>query len=118
MTLQEIFILNLKKFRKKRGISQMALAELSDTTGNYIGQIEMGRRIPSFDTIERIAAALRISSYKLFSMEEPDEDAAETEPTTKDYLLELPRSVREEMKSHLLSAIHKDIDESFKAKNY
>jgi transcriptional regulator with XRE-family HTH domain len=117
MTLQEIFILNLKKFRKKRGISQMTLAELADTTGNYIGQIESGRRTPSLDKVEQIAAALRIPSYRFF-IEETDEDSTEIEPTTRDFLLELPRSVREEMKSHLLSAVHKGIDESFNAKNY
>jgi transcriptional regulator with XRE-family HTH domain len=117
MTLQETFILNLKKFRKKRGISQMTLGDLSDTTGNYIGQIEAGRRIPSFEKIEQIAAALRIPSYRLF-IEETDEDIAEKEPTTREFLLEFPRSVREEMKSHLLSALHKGIDESFNAKNY
>jgi transcriptional regulator with XRE-family HTH domain len=117
MTLQETFIMNLKKFRKKRGISQMTLAELSDTTGNYIGQIEMGRRIPSFEKIEQIAAALRIPSYRLF-IEEPDRDSTEKEPTTREFLQELPRSVRDEMKSHLLTALHKGIDESFKATNY
>jgi transcriptional regulator with XRE-family HTH domain len=117
MTLQETFILNLKKFRKKRGISQMTLGDLSDTTGNYIGQIEAGRRIPSFEKIEQIAAALRIASYQLF-IEETDEDTAEKEPTTREFLLEFPRSVREEMKSHLLSALHKGIDESFNAKYY
>jgi transcriptional regulator with XRE-family HTH domain len=117
MTLQAIFILNLKKFRKKRGISQMMLGDLSDTTGNYIGQIEAGRRIPSFEKIEQIAAALRIPSYRLF-LEETDEDFPEKEPSTREFLQGLPRSVRDEMKTRLLSAIHQDIDESFKATSY
>jgi len=47
MTLQQIFIANLKKFRKEQGLSQMGLSGMCDTTSNYIGQIEMGRRIPS-----------------------------------------------------------------------
>ncbi|GHV74067.1 hypothetical protein AGMMS49940_13690 [Spirochaetia bacterium] len=117
MTLQETFILNLKKFRAKRGISQMTLGDLSDTTGNYIGQIEAGRRIPSFEKIEQIAAALRIPSYRLF-IEESDGVIVEKEPTTREFLQGLPRSVRDEMKSHLESALHKGIDESFNAKNY
>jgi transcriptional regulator with XRE-family HTH domain len=117
MTLQEIFIQNLKKFRKKRGISQMTLGDLSDTTGNYIGQIEAGRRIPSFEIIERIAAALRIPSYQLF-FEETYEDNTEKEPTTREFLLELPRGIREEITSKLLAVIHRGISESFNAKNY
>jgi len=66
MMLQQIFIMNLKNKRKELGISQMKLSELCDTTSNYIGQIEMGRRIPSFDKIEKIAEALGIASYELF----------------------------------------------------
>jgi transcriptional regulator with XRE-family HTH domain len=62
MTLQEIFILNLRKFRKKRRVSQMTLAAMCDTSGNYISEIEMGRRIPSFEKIEKMASALQIAS--------------------------------------------------------
>jgi transcriptional regulator with XRE-family HTH domain len=44
----------------------MTLAELCDTSGNYIGQIEMGRRIPAFEKIEKTANALHIDTYRLF----------------------------------------------------
>jgi transcriptional regulator with XRE-family HTH domain len=115
MSLQEIFIGNLKKFRKKRGLSQMALAELCDTSGNYISQIEMGRRIPSFDKIEQMAAALRIPSYELFMKESEDPPG---EPTTSDYLADLPSDIKKEITARLLSSIHTGIDESFNPKSY
>ena len=101
MTLQQIFIANLKKFRKEQGLSQMSLSGMCDTTSNYIGQIEMGRRIPSFEKIEQIAAALGISPSMLF-MEE----------TTKYYLQKMPAGVKKELSSRLLALIEADIAES------
>jgi transcriptional regulator with XRE-family HTH domain len=117
MTLQELFIINLKKFRKKRGISQMTLARLCDTSGNYIGEIEMGRRIPSFEKIEKIAQALQIASSELF-MQAGGETNGEKELTAKDFLIEIPYNVKKEIADHLLSTIRRGIDESFNEGNY
>jgi len=121
MTLQQIFITNLKKARKERGFSQMVLSEKCDTTSNYIGQIEMGRRIPSFEKIEQIASALGIPSYELFIYNnegKKDEKKQKTKPKTKDYLLQLPLDVKKEIISHLLSEIKKNINTSFDLNNY
>jgi transcriptional regulator with XRE-family HTH domain len=66
MTVQELFIANLKDYRKSRGISQLKLAELCDSSQAYIAAIEVGKKAPSFEMIERIALALGIESYHLF----------------------------------------------------
>jgi transcriptional regulator with XRE-family HTH domain len=100
-----------------RGVSQMALAELCDTSGNYIGEIEMGRRIPSFEKIEKMASALQIASYQLF-LEESNEINGNRELKTKDYLNELPRNVKKEIASHILATIQKNVLESFESENY
>jgi len=117
MTLQQIFIDNLKKARKERGFSQMALSEKCDTTSNYIGQIEMGRRIPSFEKIEQIASALEIPSYELFNFETP-EKKQEKKLKAKDYLQKMPPNIKKEIISHLLSEIKKNINTSFDLNNY
>ena len=70
MQLKAVFIQNLKKYRKRWGISQMELAELCDTSTSYIGQIEIGNRFPSLEMIERFAKALQIKPYLLFFDEE------------------------------------------------
>ena len=95
----------------------MTLSVKCDTTSNYIGQIEMGRRIPSFEKIEKIARALGIASYQLFMQENP-EDSEEKEPKTGDYLRDMPQKVKKEISARLLAAIRKDIDASLDAKNY
>ena len=117
MGLQQIFITNLKKIRKERGLSQMALSEKCDTTSNYIGQIEMGRRIPSFEKIDKIAAALEISSYELFIYEAAEENEVK-ELKSKEYLQKIPQHIKKEIISHLLTAINKDVKASFDSKNY
>ena len=66
MTFQELFIINLKNLRKMRKISQVKLADMCDSTQAYIAEIEVGKKFPSPDMIERIAAALNIESYCLF----------------------------------------------------
>ena len=89
MALREIFILNLKKFRKIEHFSQMVLAEKCDTAASYIGEIEIGRKFPSVEMIEKIAEALNIEAYRLF-INEVNYDASET----PDYLAALPVRVR------------------------
>jgi len=66
MTFQELFIINLKDLRKTGGISQAKLADLCGSTQAYIAEIEVGKKFPSPDMIERIASALNIESYRLF----------------------------------------------------
>jgi transcriptional regulator with XRE-family HTH domain len=117
MTLQKIFIANLKKFRKKRGISQMTLADLCDTSGNYIGEIEMGRRIPSFEKIERIASALKIYAYQLL-IEETQEEQKKKEQKARAFLENLPDRAKKEITSNLLGTITNAIDKSLDPKNY
>lgn len=95
----------------------MALAELCDSSGNYISEIEMGRRIPSFEKIEKIAAALQVDSFCLF-IEEPGKTQEQREPITKDCLKNLPVDVKKEITSHLVSAIKKVVVESLDYNNY
>ena len=66
MDLQDVFISNLKRFRKEQHITQEKLAELCDTETSYIGQIETKKRFPSLTFIEKIASAINIQPYLLF----------------------------------------------------
>jgi transcriptional regulator with XRE-family HTH domain len=76
-SLQEIFVINLRKYRKQAELTQEKLAELCDMNPRYIGQIETGLRFPSVDSIEKIADALDISPYQLFYDEIEEKEAQE-----------------------------------------
>jgi transcriptional regulator with XRE-family HTH domain len=82
MLLQQIFMINLKKYRKQIGFTQEKLAELCETDPCYIGQIENGRRFPSLAYIERIASALNVAPYLLF-YDESDPSYARGQLQTK-----------------------------------
>ena len=56
---------NIRKFRKKQGLSQEKLAELSKIDPKSIIQIENGKRNPTLKTLRRIALALKIPLSKL-----------------------------------------------------
>lgn len=62
----EKFGLNVQKYRKKLGISQEELAELSGLHRTYISSIERGKRSISLNNIEKIAHALKIDIHLLF----------------------------------------------------
>ncbi|MCL2601022.1 MAG: helix-turn-helix domain-containing protein [Treponema sp.] len=93
MTIQELFITNLKTHRKSRKISQTQLADLCDSSTGYIGEIETGKRFPSVNMIERIAAALEIESWHLFRNEPVNPPApsrlAKLAPTQKNRIMKL-----------------------------
>lgn len=65
MDLARIFVKNLKKWRKNRGLSQKILAERCDAAHSYIRQIESGKGHPSFIFIGKLANALNIEPYQL-----------------------------------------------------
>jgi transcriptional regulator with XRE-family HTH domain len=66
MTLKQIYVQNLKEFRNKEGLSQMKLSGLCNVAHSYIGEIEIGRKFPSMDLIEKIAKTLRVEPYLFF----------------------------------------------------
>lgn len=63
----ERLVKNLKYYRKLRGLSQNQLALACSLSTNYIGEIEIGRKFPSADTMERMVRALQIHPECLFT---------------------------------------------------
>ena len=99
MTLRQVFIRNLKEFRKNEGFSQMKLAELCNTSPNYIGEIEIGRKFPSTEMIEKMAEVLRIEPYQFFKNRNADSDTEKIFPL-------LPNAMKNEIKSQIDSSIN------------
>lgn len=66
MDIINVFGINVKKYRNKRGLSQEALAEKSGLHRTYISSIECFNRSISLKNIQLIANALEVDVYKLF----------------------------------------------------
>jgi transcriptional regulator with XRE-family HTH domain len=56
----------VRRWRKKRGISQERLAELCDLHGTYLGRVERGTQNISLKNIGKIARALKVKLRDLF----------------------------------------------------
>jgi len=78
MDIKSRFGKTIRLFRKKRGITQEKLGELSGLHTNYIGGMERGERNPSLETINKITRALDLSLSDTFAGIDGPEQARET----------------------------------------
>jgi transcriptional regulator with XRE-family HTH domain len=68
----EMFQIRLKAARDLRGLSQSELADRAKMPPSSIAHFETGSRKPSFDTLQRIATALEVTTdYLLGRVEDP-----------------------------------------------
>jgi len=56
----------IREFRKSRGLSQEALADLAELDRSYIGGVERGDRNISLNNIHKLSKALDINISELF----------------------------------------------------
>ena len=116
MEMMKIFVFNMKKYRKKRQISQMKLAEMLNTSTSYIGEIEINRKIPSMDMVEKIANALGIEPFRLFI-----DNKDRTEPNTslaENCLENLSAKERQVLSKRLIDILSNDIELILQPENY
>jgi transcriptional regulator with XRE-family HTH domain len=75
--IREVLAKNLKENRRKLGITQPVLAERADLSTHYLAMIEVARKFPTADVLERLAEALGIAPHELFSVSPSPEEAME-----------------------------------------
>lgn len=63
---REVFINNLKFFRKKFGLRQLDLSLEIGKSSNYINSVENGKYFPSPETIDKISSVFEIHPSELF----------------------------------------------------
>jgi transcriptional regulator with XRE-family HTH domain len=77
MNIKEVLAQNLKENRRRLGITQPELAEWAGLSTQYLAMIEIARKFPTADVLERLAAALGIKPNELFSAAPSPESAME-----------------------------------------
>ena len=70
--VQSVLAYNIKKCRETKGLTQEQLAEKAQTSTNYLGSIETGKKYPSPQMIDKLAKALDINPLELFKKESPN----------------------------------------------
>jgi len=68
-TVQEaqLFGRRLRELRKARGLTQEALAESADLSGNYISDLELGLKVRSLTILVRLSQALDVATPEFLS---------------------------------------------------
>ena len=79
--LRQIFIQNLKYYRKQKNMRQLDLALELGKNPNYINAIENGKYFPSPETIEEIAEFLEIEPISLFASESQNSEQPQPSQT-------------------------------------
>jgi transcriptional regulator with XRE-family HTH domain len=64
--IREVLAANIKENRRKKGLTQEKLAEMADMSVNYLAILELARKFPSGDMLERLAEVLQIYPHELF----------------------------------------------------
>ena len=75
--IREILALNMKENRRKNGFSQERLAEKAGISTPFVAMIEVSRKFPSPEMLDRLAKALGIEAYQLFIVKSSPETAME-----------------------------------------
>jgi len=104
--VKEILAQNLKENRRKLGITQPELAERAGMSTQYLAMIEIARKFPTADILERLSAALGINPHELFSVSVSPERAIE----------ELQQKVVKNIDQVVAEAVEKAISAQFKGK--
>ena len=68
--LKTLFGKNLRKFRRRKDLTQEKLAEVLGVSVEFVSNMERGVNAPSFETIEKITNAFDLSAAQLFDFEE------------------------------------------------
>ena len=73
-SIREVLAYNLRECRRKCGFSQDKLAEKADISSQYLATIETCRKFPTPEVLDRLAEALCIESYELFTFASPQNE--------------------------------------------
>jgi transcriptional regulator with XRE-family HTH domain len=65
MDMRKLVGRNVRRIRRKKGLTQEKFAELSGFSQQYISSLEQGRRNPTVVTLYELAAALGVSHREL-----------------------------------------------------
>jgi transcriptional regulator with XRE-family HTH domain len=67
-SIREVLASNIKENRRKCGFSQDKLAELANISAQYLATVETCRKFPTPEVLDRLAEALDIKTYELFTV--------------------------------------------------
>lgn len=104
-SIREIFINNLKFYRKQKGFSQEKLSNAINMSMAYINQIENKGSWPQPEIVDKIAEVLQIQSSLLFMTDASPENLKEFD--RENYIDCLSERIFSKIKTVLIEEIRK-----------
>jgi transcriptional regulator with XRE-family HTH domain len=74
--VRALFGKRVRKLRKAEKLSLEKAAERARLSGNYWGEVERGRKVPSLETIASMARALDVPAHHLLLLEREEGEKA------------------------------------------
>jgi len=106
--LKDILKANIRKYRKRRNLSQFALASEIDISTNFLADIEAGNTWVSAQTLVKLAKAFDIEAYELIKPEKKPASSAEQKKT--DHSKEIIDQFAKDLTVVLKKSIEKSVD--------
>jgi transcriptional regulator with XRE-family HTH domain len=102
--LKQVLAFNIKQYRAKLNLTQAKLAEKANASTQYIAMIELGRKFPSLELLERIAAALEIDNLDFFT----------PPPFPAENLIKLQKTFMDDLEKEVSKSINKAVQKAVK----
>jgi transcriptional regulator with XRE-family HTH domain len=114
--IREILALNLKLNRQKCGLTQEKLAEKAGISSNYLSMVEISKKFPTPEMLDRLAEALEIDTIQLFDVSSTPEERAllHLEKSITDNIIKQQQQALAEMKKTVINAIKESFAEEIK----
>ena len=110
--IREILALNLKLNRQKCGLTQEKLAEKAGISSNYLSMVEISKKFPTPEMLDRLAEALEIDTIQLFDASSTPEERAmlHLEKSIIDNINKQQQQALAEMKKTVINAVKESFD--------
>ncbi len=92
MDVRKILGENIKKYRKKSGLTQEQLAEKLEISSKHLSNIEIGDKFVSAELLNRLTEILNILPYSLFYCNKP------TQKIDDNFTAEIEKIIDEQLK--------------------
>jgi len=100
--IRNILARNIKENRRKNGFSQDKLAEKAGISTPFVAMIEVSRKFPTPDVLDRIANALNIKTWQLFAVQ----------PSLGEEMERLHMDIIKDIEQVVANAVKKAIEEN------
>ena len=97
---------------KKCGYSQAKLAEIANITTQYIAMIEVSRKFPKPEMLERLAKSLEVEPHELFTVAPTPQD--ELEKIRQDIRQDIRQEFKQEIIGEVVRTIKQTLSDDYK----